>query len=142
MGQTRAVRGRGADQYLRFDGDLSAATLPGKLKIGSGKIGDRIQETGDGRNDIGRRLAFFRSRSIALVPGVQPLGSDRHRKAAKQEKTDCSKESLLIEAVLLPVGSLQPVNESLRRRFLAPWKDHRQRAKNRNRRLFPVAPAV
>ena len=48
----------------------------------------------------------------------------------------------LIQAVPLQAGFLRRVHESLQRRFLGPLKDHRQRAKNRNRRLFRVGSAV
>jgi enolase-like protein len=52
------------------------------------------------------------------------------------------KPTSLIPAVPPQAGSLRRVHESLRRRFLGPWKDHRQRAKNRNRPLFRAGPAV
>ena len=48
----------------------------------------------------------------------------------------------LIQAVPPQAGFLQRVPGSLQRRFLWPWRDHRQRAKNRNRRLFRIGSAV
>jgi hypothetical protein len=48
----------------------------------------------------------------------------------------------LIQAAPRQAGFLRRVHESLQRRFPGPWKDHRQRTKNRNRRLFRVGSAV
>jgi len=62
---------------------------------------------------------------IRVVAKTDPLNSERL-------------VTNLIQAVLPQAGFLRRVHESLRRRFLGPWKDHRQRAKNRNRRLFRV----
>ena len=59
-----------------------------------------------------------------------------------QAASFANESEVLIRAVPLQAGFLRRVHESLQRRFLGPWKDHRQRAKNRNRRLFRVGSAV